>query len=240
MILIDLSLAWINDDVTVQPIYNDHIAVLDRARNVFGTNHGWDPQCPRHDCRVAGPAAQIGCQPLDELGIHLRGIGWRDLLSNDYDWLTDGGDVWQLLAQQMAQRPLGNVFNVSGPLLHVLVVGHGGQNIGKIGRYVRHGFFGGNVLVFDFIFDLTLHFRVGQNGDVRVKYFQFLIAQAALGVLLDGRQISNRGAEGFFNSLIFRSRIINRFLFKAQIRINQQICFSNSNTVTGGNSFNST
>ena len=161
MVLIDLSLAWINDDVAVQTVNDYHVATLNRTRNVFGAYHGWNPQCPRHDCRVTGPAAQIGCQPLDEFGIHLRGIGWGDLLSNDYDWFVDGSNIRQLLAQQMAQRALSNVFYVSGPFLHVLIVGHGSQDVGKVGRHIRHGFFGRNVLAFDFVFDLVLHFWVG-------------------------------------------------------------------------------
>ena len=63
LMLIDLAQAWISDDVAVQPIYDDHIAALDRARNVFGTDHSWDRNVRAMIARVAGPAAQIGCQP---------------------------------------------------------------------------------------------------------------------------------------------------------------------------------
>src|SRR5215469_17010209 len=112
----------IEDQKAVRTVKQYMIAGLQLFGNVFQADHGGDVKRPSHDRGMGSSATNIGCKPQDHLPVQRRGVGRRDVMSNNDLGRLQIGEGPGGSSKEVSNDATGNVMDIECALAEVGVV----------------------------------------------------------------------------------------------------------------------
>ena len=118
----------VHDNAAARAVDDDHVAALDVLGDVGDGEDGRDLQRASDDGGVGRAAAGLGDDGGDVVLVDVRGHGRRELVHHDDGVLGQRGEVDDLLAQKVGEKPGLDVGHVGRTLAEQLVL-HVGEHV---------------------------------------------------------------------------------------------------------------
>ena len=181
--------ARIDDDLVVDRIQQQQIAIVDTASDVVGAHDGRQLQGAGHDGGVRGTATDVGDETQHVFQVDLSGFGRSQVVGDQDDFFVYGAQVDHCDAQRVLHQTGADITKIGGalPQIGIIQVGH---HLGVLLDDLIDGLVSGGLVVLDEGSDIPFQLLIFEQHDVAFEDGLFFFTEGATGHLFDGFQLS--------------------------------------------------